>query len=59
MWWYFLVLFPTVDVGEDKVRTVCSGLVKHVAMEEMKNRLVVVLCNLKPVKWVVCVCVCV
>lgn len=40
----------TVDVGEEKPRTVCSGLVAHVAIETMNNRLVVVLCNLKPVK---------
>ena len=46
-----------VDLGEDKPRTVCSGLVAHVPMEAMNNRLVVMLCNLKPVK-LVCVCVC-
>ena len=39
-----------VDVGEEKPRTVCSGLVAHVAMDSMNSRLVVVLCNLKPVK---------
>lgn len=39
-----------VDLGEDKPRTVCSGLVAHVAMDSMMNRLVVILCNLKPVK---------
>nr|CAA75164.1 endothelial-monocyte-activating polypeptide related protein [Geodia cydonium] len=39
-----------IDVGEEKPRTVCSGLVTHVAIETMNNRLVVVLCNLKPVK---------
>lgn len=44
------LFFLTVDLGEDKPRTVCSGLVDHVAMEDMKNRLVVILCNLKPVK---------
>jgi aminoacyl tRNA synthase complex-interacting multifunctional protein 1 len=39
-----------IDLGEDKPRTVCSGLVAHVPMASMNNRLVVVLCNLKPVK---------
>lgn len=39
-----------VDLGEDKPRTVCSGLVGHVPMDSMNNRLVVILCNLKPVK---------
>jgi len=40
----------SIDVGEDKPRTVVSGLVKYVPLEEMQNRLVVVMCNLKPVK---------
>ncbi|XP_015598147.1 aminoacyl tRNA synthase complex-interacting multifunctional protein 1 [Cephus cinctus] len=39
-----------IDIGEGKNRTVVSGLVKHVPIEEMQNRLVVVLCNLKPAK---------
>lgn len=39
-----------VDVGEPKTRTVVSGLVKHVPLEGMQNRLVVLLCNLKPAK---------
>ncbi|KFM67836.1 Aminoacyl tRNA synthase complex-interacting multifunctional protein 1, partial [Stegodyphus mimosarum] len=39
-----------IDVGEEKPRTVVSGLVKYVPLEEMQNRLVVVLCNLKPAK---------
>ncbi|KAL5484687.1 hypothetical protein EMCRGX_G021227 [Ephydatia muelleri] len=39
-----------VDVGEPKARTVVSGLVKHVPLEEMQNRMVVLLCNLKPAK---------
>ena len=43
-------LLPTVDLGEDKPRTVCSGLVKHVTMGSMTNRLVVMLCNLKHAK---------
>jgi methionyl-tRNA synthetase len=40
----------TIDLGEDKPRTVVSGLVRHVPLEEMQNRLVVCLCNLKPAK---------
>lgn len=40
-----------IDCGEPSgPRTVISGLVKHVPIEEMRNRLVVVLCNLKPAK---------
>ncbi|XP_067143831.1 aminoacyl tRNA synthase complex-interacting multifunctional protein 1 [Centruroides vittatus] len=39
-----------IDLGEDKPRTVVSGLVKFVPLEEMQNRWVVVLCNLKPAK---------
>lgn len=40
-----------IDCGDaDGPRTVISGLVKHVGIEEMKDRNVVVLCNLKPAK---------
>lgn len=39
-----------MDVGEEKPRTVVSGLVKHYTLEEMQNRLIVVFCNLKPAK---------
>jgi tRNA-binding EMAP/Myf-like protein len=37
-----------MDLGEAQPRTIVSGLVKHVPLPEMMNRLVVVLCNLKP-----------
>jgi len=37
-----------IDLGEGKTRQVVSGLVKFVPIEEMQNRLVVVLRNLKP-----------
>lgn len=37
-----------IDVGEDQPRTVVSGLVKFIPIEEMKNQKVCVLCNLKP-----------
>lgn len=40
----------TIDCGEPKPRTVVSGLVKFVPIEEMRDRLVVILCNLKPAK---------
>jgi len=40
----------TIDVGDAKPRTVVSGLRKFVTLEEMQNRFVVVLCNLKPSK---------
>ncbi|XP_038167307.1 aminoacyl tRNA synthase complex-interacting multifunctional protein 1 isoform X2 [Arvicola amphibius] len=39
-----------VDVGEAAPRTVVSGLVNHVPLEQMQNRMVVLLCNLKPAK---------
>lgn len=38
-----------VDVGEEAgPRTICSGLVKYVPEEELQDRFVVVLANLKP-----------
>ncbi|KAF3677233.1 putative methionine--tRNA ligase, partial [Capsicum annuum] len=37
-----------IDVGESQPRTVVSGLVKYIPLEEMQNRKVCVLCNLKP-----------
>lgn len=39
-----------IDLGEEKPRTIVSGLVNFIPIEEMQNRLVVVLCNLKPAK---------
>ncbi|XP_046569039.1 aminoacyl tRNA synthase complex-interacting multifunctional protein 1-like [Haliotis rubra] len=39
-----------VDVGEEKTRTVVSGLVKHIPLEQMQNRIAVFMCNLKPAK---------
>ncbi|TMW41256.1 hypothetical protein DOY81_013665 [Sarcophaga bullata] len=39
-----------IDCGEPQPRTVVSGLVKFVPIEEMQNRMVVVMCNLKPAK---------
>uniref|UniRef100_A0A182MYE4 tRNA-binding domain-containing protein n=1 Tax=Anopheles dirus TaxID=7168 RepID=A0A182MYE4_9DIPT len=40
-----------IDCGEPTgPRTVISGLVKYVPIEEMQNRMVVALCNLKPAK---------
>ncbi|KAL6976566.1 methionine--tRNA ligase [Sarracenia purpurea var. burkii] len=37
-----------IDVGEGQLRTVVSGLVKYIPLEDMQNRKVCVLCNLKP-----------
>ncbi|XP_058730354.1 probable methionine--tRNA ligase isoform X1 [Vicia villosa] len=37
-----------IDVGEEQTRTVVSGLVKYIPLDEMQNRKVCVLCNLKP-----------
>lgn len=40
----------TIDVGDEEgPRTVCSGLVKHFPLEALQERLVVCVCNLKPV----------
>ncbi|KAM8880498.1 aminoacyl tRNA synthase complex-interacting multifunctional protein 1a isoform 2-T2 [Spinachia spinachia] len=39
-----------VDVGEASPRTVVSGLVKHIALDQMQNRMAVLMCNLKPAK---------
>lgn len=39
-----------IDCGEGNPRTVVSGLVNHVPIDEMRDRVVMVLCNLKPVK---------
>ncbi|KAL9254454.1 putative methionine--tRNA ligase [Drosera capensis] len=37
-----------IDVGEDAPRTVVSGLVNYIPIEQMQDRKVCVLCNLKP-----------
>jgi aminoacyl tRNA synthase complex-interacting multifunctional protein 1 len=37
-----------IDVGEPEPRTIVSGLVKFVPLEEMQGRMVVVIANLKP-----------
>ncbi|KAK9478442.1 hypothetical protein V1514DRAFT_280822 [Lipomyces japonicus] len=40
----------TIDVGDETgPRTVCSGLVKYVPIEDMQQRYVIVVANLKPV----------
>ncbi|CAL9225204.1 unnamed protein product [Arabidopsis halleri] len=39
-----------IDIGGGEIRTVVSGLVKYIPLEEMQNRMVCVLCNLKPAK---------
>ena len=39
-----------IDLGEPSPRTIVSGLVDFVPEDAMLNRLVVVLCNLKPAK---------
>lgn len=37
-----------IDIGEPEPRTVVSGLVKYVPIDEMQDRLLVTVCNLKP-----------
>lgn len=39
----------TINCGEDEPRTVCSGLVKYVPLEDMQKRYVVLVSNFKPV----------
>ena len=39
-----------VDLGEERPRTIVSGLVKHVKLEDMQNRIAIFMCNLKPAK---------
>ncbi|XP_046872951.1 tyrosine--tRNA ligase, cytoplasmic [Hypomesus transpacificus] len=39
-----------IDVGEAEPRTVVSGLVAYVSQEALQDRLVLLLCNLKPQK---------
>lgn len=39
-----------IDLGEEQPRTIVSGLVNYVPINEMQDRLVIVLCNLKPAK---------
>nr|XP_057902279.1 tyrosine--tRNA ligase, cytoplasmic [Doryrhamphus excisus] len=39
-----------IDVGEAEPRTVVSGLVAYVSQEDLQDRSVLVLCNLKPQK---------
>ena len=41
-----------MDCGEEKPRQIISGLVKHVPIEKMRNRKVIVVANLKPAKLV-------
>ncbi|KAF8974866.1 hypothetical protein BGZ46_009653 [Entomortierella lignicola] len=38
----------TVDCGDGDVRSVVSGLAKYIPLEDMQNRLVCAVCNLKP-----------
>jgi len=39
-----------IDVGEEKPRTIVSGLVNYVPIDQMKDRVLLVLCNIKPAK---------
>ncbi|KAJ3226406.1 Aminoacyl tRNA synthase complex-interacting multifunctional protein 1, partial [Clydaea vesicula] len=40
----------SIDLGEEKPRQVVSGLVKWLKPEQMMNKLVICVCNLKPAK---------
>ncbi|KAF0047675.1 hypothetical protein F2P81_001308 [Scophthalmus maximus] len=39
-----------IDVGEAEPRTVVSGLVAYISQEDLQDRMVLLLCNLKPQK---------
>jgi len=39
-----------VDMGEGQNRTVVSGLVNHIPIEQMQERVAIFMCNLKPAK---------
>ncbi|EDV28031.1 uncharacterized protein TRIADDRAFT_20863 [Trichoplax adhaerens] len=39
-----------VNVGEESPRTIVSGLVRHIPIEGMQDRLAIFCCNLKPAK---------
>lgn len=42
------LLIEEIDVGEEKPRTICSGLVGKIATEDILGKDVLVMCNLKP-----------
>ena len=44
------LLCSQIDVGEEKPRTIVSGIAKYYSPEEMVGKQVVVVSNLKPVK---------
>lgn len=44
----FSLYVETVDMGEEEPRTIVSGLVKYVSEDQLLNRNVLVLANLKP-----------
>ncbi len=37
-----------IDIGEPEPRTIVSGLVKYVPLDQMQGRMVVIVANLKP-----------
>jgi len=39
-----------VNLGEERNRTIISGLVNHIPIEQMQDRIAVFICNLKPAK---------
>ncbi|RKP21853.1 nucleic acid-binding protein [Rozella allomycis CSF55] len=41
-----------IDVGEEKPRTIVSGLVKYMTAEELQGKMLLVMCNLKPARGV-------
>lgn len=41
------LLIEQIDVGEDEPRTICSGIAQHLSLEDVANRMVVVVSNLK------------
>lgn len=44
------LFIETVEFGEERPRTILSGLTKHYTEDQMKDRTAIFLCNLKPAK---------
>ncbi len=44
------LLVLTVDLGEDKQRTIVAGLKKYYTKEQLKNKKAIFIANLEPVK---------
>ena len=46
----FRLYIEEIDVGEPEPRQIISGLRDHYTLDEMKDKVIVTICNLKPSK---------